>query len=63
MQRRMEQICAIMRKEAEKAGVPLVIQGPATCGSFHVADKILEDSREYSNDMMLKDILLNNATA
>jgi glutamate-1-semialdehyde 2,1-aminomutase len=57
----MDRIHAALVAEAARFEIPLVIQGPSNCASFHCTDKILENSDEYSYDIMLKDILLNNA--
>ena len=61
MGRTMDRIHAALVAEAARFEIPLVIQGPSNCASFHCTDKILENSDDYSYDIMLKDILLNNA--
>lgn len=57
----MERIHRSMKAAAEKLDFPLVIQGPSTCASFHCTEKVLERTDQYTYDLMLRDILLNNA--
>jgi glutamate-1-semialdehyde 2,1-aminomutase len=61
MENTMARIHAALADEAARLEIPLVIQGPLNCASFHCTEKILESSDEYSYDMMFKDILLNNS--
>lgn len=50
----------IMRSEAAKAGLPLVIQGPLGCAAFHCCEAVLKNTSDYTYDIMTLDIILNN---
>jgi glutamate-1-semialdehyde 2,1-aminomutase len=61
MHRRAEAIHGILRAEAERVGLPLIVQGPPGLASFHCCEKPLEDPSQYDFDLMGKDIILTTA--
>ena len=40
-------------------GLPLVVQGPLLCGAYHCCEKELVTPSEYSEEIQIKDIILN----
>lgn len=63
MNEKVTMIGDIFKAEADKIGLPLVVQGPPGCGAYHCCDEILKDTREYTFDIMSMDIILNNNLA
>lgn len=53
----------IMKEEADSIGLPLVIQGPPSCASYHICDEILTNTSDYTFDIMSLDIILNSHLA
>ncbi|MDT0124143.1 aminotransferase class III-fold pyridoxal phosphate-dependent enzyme [Paenibacillus sp. RRE4] len=54
-----EMIHDILTREATKAGLPLVVQGPAGCASYHCCTEELSSTADYTFELMSFDILLN----
>lgn len=63
MNRHAEMIHDIFKQEAAKAGLPLVVQGPPGCASYHCCTEPLLDTADYTFELMSFDILLNNKLA
>lgn len=59
MNRKAAEIHRILREKADKVGLPLIVQGPLSCGAFHCCDRPLKSPSEYSFDIMSRDIILN----
>lgn len=59
----MAEIHKILLEESKKVGLPLVTQGPMGCGAYHCSDRILTKPDDYSVEIMLLDIILNNNLA
>lgn len=49
----------ILRDKAKKVGLPLIVQGPASCGAYHCCEKELLSPNEYTFDITSMDIILN----
>ncbi|RCX18743.1 glutamate-1-semialdehyde 2,1-aminomutase [Anaerobacterium chartisolvens] len=60
MNEKIELMHDVMRSEAAKAGLPLVIQGPPGCAAFHCCEDVIENTCDYTYDIMTLDIILNN---
>lgn len=58
-----EMIHDILTREATKAGLPLVVQGPAGCASYHCCTEELSSTADYTFELMSFDILLNGKLA
>ena len=58
---KMVMIHEILKSEADNAGLPLVIQGPPGCASYHVCKDVLKNPEEYDFEIMSLDIILNNS--
>nr|WP_186812227.1 aminotransferase class III-fold pyridoxal phosphate-dependent enzyme [Paenibacillus xylanexedens] len=58
-----EMIHDILTREAAKAGLPLVVQGPAGCASYHCCTEELSSTADYTFELMSFDILLNGKLA
>ncbi|WP_186331725.1 aspartate aminotransferase family protein [Paenibacillus xylanexedens] len=58
-----EMIHDILTREAMKAGLPLVVQGPAGCASYHCCTEELSSTADYTFELMSFDILLNGKLA
>ncbi|WP_223067490.1 aspartate aminotransferase family protein [Paenibacillus caui] len=63
MNERITMIHDIFREEASRIGLPLVIQGPPGCASYHCCNKPLEHPSEYTFELMSLDILLHQKLA
>lgn len=63
MNRHAEMIHDILTREAAKAGLPLVVQGPAGCASYHCCTEELSSTADYTFELMSFDILLNGKLA
>lgn len=63
MESRTKKIHDILRKEAINAGIPLVIQGPINCASYHCCEKEIKDVSEWTYEIMTKDAILNSQLA
>jgi glutamate-1-semialdehyde 2,1-aminomutase len=63
MNEKTSAIHKIFVERAEKMGMPLTIQGPTACASYHCTNKILENVVEYTSSLMSMDIILNNILA
>ncbi len=50
-----------MRKMAKEEKFPLVVQGPLLCGAYHCCEKELLTPAEYSEEIQIKDVILNAA--
>ena len=59
MNGKMADIHRILTEKAKDAGIPLVVQGPLSCGAFHCCEKPLENPSEFTMDIASKDIILN----
>ncbi|GAA0365701.1 aspartate aminotransferase family protein [Bacillus horti] len=53
----------IMMEEAKKVALPLVIQGPPACASYHCCHDVLKNTDEYTFEIMSLDIILHNNLA
>ncbi|MCL2841165.1 MAG: aminotransferase class III-fold pyridoxal phosphate-dependent enzyme [Defluviitaleaceae bacterium] len=60
MNRNASTLHEILIREAAKVGLPLVIQGPQGCASFHCCEKELAHTTDYTFDIMLPDSILSN---
>lgn len=60
MNKKMKSIHAILEDHAKSVGLPLVIQGPLSCASYHCTSDILTHPSEYTSELMFLDIILNN---
>jgi glutamate-1-semialdehyde 2,1-aminomutase len=63
MNHHAEMIHDILTREAAKAGLPLVVQGPAGCASYHCCTEELSSTADYTFELMSFDILLNGKLA
>lgn len=63
MEEYTKQIHAILLEEAHKVGIPMVIQGPANCASYHCTDRELTSSSDWNSNIMFKDAVINSALA
>lgn len=63
MNRHAQMIHDVLRREAAKAGLPLIVQGPPGCASYHCCTEPLNDTAEYTFELMSFDILLNSKLA
>lgn len=45
---------------SKRAGLPLVIQGPLTCSSYHVCDKELKEFSELNETIKIRNAVLKN---
>ncbi|WP_434750023.1 aspartate aminotransferase family protein [Paenibacillus amylolyticus] len=63
MNHHAEMIHDILTREAAKAGLPLVVQGPAGCASYHCCSEELSSTADYTFELMSFDILLNSKLA
>lgn len=61
MHRRAERLRSILEEEARRAGLPLVVQGPAGAASYHCRETPLEHPGQYDFELMSKDIILATA--
>lgn len=59
MKEQSKKIHNIMRRIAMEEGLPLVVQGPLLCGAYHCCEKELVTPSEYSEEIQIKDIILN----
>ncbi|HCC36031.1 MAG TPA: aspartate aminotransferase family protein [Ruminococcaceae bacterium] len=53
----------ILEEEAEKVGLPLITQGPPSCGAYHCCEKVLSSPSEYTANIMMLDAALNSNLA
>lgn len=58
-----EMIHDILTREAAKVGLPLIVQGPAGCASYHCCTEELSSTADYTFELMSFDILLNGKLA
>ncbi|SCX83115.1 glutamate-1-semialdehyde 2,1-aminomutase [Paenibacillus polysaccharolyticus] len=63
MNHHAEMIHDILTREAAKVGLPLVVQGPAGCASYHCCTEELSSTADYTFELMSFDILLNGKLA
>jgi len=63
MEKYTKQIHSILLEEAHKIGIPMVIQGPASCASYHCTDKEIESSSDWNYNIMFKDAVINSELA
>jgi glutamate-1-semialdehyde 2,1-aminomutase len=61
MRGRVQAIQDILRSEAERVGLPLIVQGPPGLASFHCRETPLETPSQYDFDLMGKDIIVTTA--
>lgn len=59
MNQKMTVFHQMLMDEAENVGLPLVVQGPPSCASFHFSSEELKNPQDYTFDIMSLDILLN----
>lgn len=57
------QIYEIFKSAAKAVDLPLVIQGPLTCASYHCQEYEAKSPREISYDTQFKDIVINSSLA
>lgn len=60
MNNTMKKIHEVIKEEASKAGVELIIQGPDACAAYHCTDKEIENPSDYNFDITSRDIIVNN---
>lgn len=53
----------ILKAEADAIGLPLVIQGPPGCAAYHCTNDVLQNTSDYTYEIMALDIILNNNLA
>jgi glutamate-1-semialdehyde 2,1-aminomutase len=63
MNEKMTKIHNIMKAEANAIGLPLVIQGPPSCAAYHCCTEVLQNTSDYTFDIMSLDIILHNNLA
>lgn len=63
MEENTEVIHKTMLDEANKLNIPMVIQGPIPCASYHCIDRELKSTEEYNGNIMLKDAIINTELA
>ncbi|PQP85217.1 aspartate aminotransferase family protein [Paenibacillus sp. PCH8] len=63
MNRHAKMIHDVLCREAAKAGLPLIVQGPLGCASYHCCSEPLIDTADYTFELMSFDILLNSKLA
>ncbi|MDR6718241.1 aminotransferase class III-fold pyridoxal phosphate-dependent enzyme [Paenibacillus sp. 2003] len=63
MNRHAEMMHDILCQEAVKVGLPLIVQGPSGCASYHCCTEPLTDTADYTFELMSFDILLNSKLA
>ena len=59
MNEKITKIHHILQDRAHKIGLPLIVQGPPSCASFHCTENTLTHSSEYTYDLMFIDAVLN----
>ena len=60
MNRRITEIHDILKKSAAAHDLPLVVQGPTACASFHCAQAELKQTSDYTHDILFSDVILNS---
>jgi glutamate-1-semialdehyde 2,1-aminomutase len=63
MNENMLKIHQIFKEQADTVDLPLVIQGPPGCASYHCCQHELRDTRAYTYEIMALDIILNDNLA
>lgn len=63
MNKNMEKIREILKAEAKKIDLPLVVQGPTGCASYHIRDDVIENPSDYTFESMYYDIILHDNLA
>ncbi|MDO3410495.1 aminotransferase class III-fold pyridoxal phosphate-dependent enzyme [Saccharibacillus sp. CPCC 101409] len=53
----------VLLAEAAGAGLPLIVQGPPGCASYHCCNEPLTRTSQYTFELMSLDIILNNKLA
>lgn len=59
MVKHMSEIHNIFITEAQKFDIPLVIQGPVSCATYHVTDTELQRSEDMTTNIAIKDTIIN----
>ena len=60
LQKKSTELHKIFIELSKKVGLPLVIQGPATCSSYHVSEKELTSYEEMDQKIKTKNAVLKN---
>lgn len=63
MNETVTQIHDILKARADAIELPLIIQGPPGCAAYHCTDTILKNPEDYTDELMMMDIILNNNLA
>jgi glutamate-1-semialdehyde 2,1-aminomutase len=63
MNARMITIHNILKTRADAIGLPIIIQGPPGCASYHCCESPLKNPSDYTYELMLLDIILNDNLA
>lgn len=63
MNEKMIKIHQILKSAADAINLPLVIQGPLGCASYHCCKEVLKDTKSYTHDIITLDIILNDNLA
>jgi len=53
----------VFKECARDVGLPLVIQGPPLCATYHCHPEVIRRYDELTDDIILKDIIINNSLA
>lgn len=60
MKKQAKKIKEITLNVAQSMDFPLVVQGPELCSSIHCCEKKLTQTKEYTPEIMMKDVILND---
>lgn len=63
MNEKILMIHSILENRAKAIGLPLVIQGPPACASYHCVSEALKNTSEYNHQILSLDVILNNNLA
>lgn len=63
MNEKITMIHRILQSRADFIELPLVIQGPPGCASYHCASQVLQNTSDYNYDITYLDIILNTNLA
>lgn len=63
MNQKMNIIHGILKKQADVVGLPMVIQGPTSCASYHCTEVALTNPADFTYELMFLNIVLNTNLA
>jgi len=63
MKKHTTEIHDILLAEADKLDIPLTIQGPTSCASYHCTEEEITKAEDWDSNTMLKDVIINTELA